>query len=176
MGATGQEELGLKPTICAFSPIYFQTPICPSVESISSRAKRPVIRMGRQSVLLIVGFVMISCVSCQDALDNLEPAARLKCYECATDGCVTEEDLGVEKECKAEAQVCFVGVGGGKVYRKCGIEQETRAECVDTTDNTGEPLTACYCHGDLCNSSRQLTTTSWLLTVAILGSLLVSLK
>ena len=34
-----------------------------------------------------------------------------RCYECAADGCVTEEDLGVEKLCKAEAQVCFVGVG-----------------------------------------------------------------
>ena len=34
-----------------------------------------------------------------------------RCYECATDGCVTEDDLGVEKVCKAEAQVCFVGVG-----------------------------------------------------------------
>ena len=34
-----------------------------------------------------------------------------RCYECAADGCVTEDDLGVEKQCKAEAQVCFVGVG-----------------------------------------------------------------
>ena len=34
-----------------------------------------------------------------------------RCYECASDGCVTEDDLGVEKLCKAEAQVCFVGVG-----------------------------------------------------------------
>ena len=34
-----------------------------------------------------------------------------RCYECAADGCVTEDDLGVEKLCKAEAQVCFVGVG-----------------------------------------------------------------
>ena len=60
------------------------------------------------------------------------------------------------------------------MYRKCGIAQEVescfsfwgfhiynnspiiqllklfskqiRAECVDTTDKTGEPLTACYCH------------------------------
>ena len=37
-----------------------------------------------------------------------------RCYECATDGCVTEDDLGVEKVCKAEAQVCFVGVGEWK--------------------------------------------------------------
>merc|ERR1712032_797766 len=78
----------------------------------TSLAKTPVIRMGRQSVLLIVGFVMISNVHCQDALDNLEPTPRLTCYECASDGCVTEDDLGVEKLCKAEAQVCFVGVGG----------------------------------------------------------------
>merc|ERR1712110_606630 len=163
----GQQVPGPKPAICAFRPIYFQTPVA---------AKTPVIRMGRQTVLLIVSFVMISHVHCQDALDNLEPAERLTCYECASDGCVTEDDLGVEKLCPAEAQVCFVGVGGGKVYRKCGIEQETRAECVDTTDNTGEPLTACYCHGDLCNSSRQLTTTSWILPVAILGSWLASLK
>ena len=35
-----------------------------------------------------------------------------RCYECASDGCVTEDDLGIEKLCKAEAQVCFVGVGG----------------------------------------------------------------
>ena len=34
-----------------------------------------------------------------------------RCYECASDGCVTEDDLGIEKLCKAEAQVCFVGVG-----------------------------------------------------------------
>merc|ERR1712110_403554 len=92
----------------------------------ASRVKTPGVRMGRRTVLLIVGFVMISHVHCQDALDNLEPAARLTCYECAADGCVTEEDLGVEKLCPAEAQVCFVGVGGGKVYRKCGIEQEVR--------------------------------------------------
>merc|ERR1711963_1310708 len=135
-----------------------------------------VIRMARQSVLLIVGFVMISSVRRQDALDNLEPAERLTCYECAADGCVTEDDLGIEKLCKAEAQVCFVGVGGGKVYRKCGIEKEIRAECVDTTDNTGEPLKACYCHGDLCNSGRQLKSTSWLFPLAILASLAASLK
>ena len=82
------------------------------------------------------------------------------------------------------------------------FSKQTRAECVDTTDKVGEPLTACYCHvsihpnpiniethhfnfflshikcfqGDLCNSSRHLTTTSWLLPVAIIVSSIHILK
>ena len=36
--------------------------------------------------------------------------------------------------------------GGGKVYRKCGLTNEVRAECVATTTRTGDPLEACYCH------------------------------
>ena len=80
-----------------------------------------------------------------------------------------------------------------KVYHQ--FSKQTRAECVDTTDKVGEPLTACYCHvsihpnpiniethqikcfqGDLCNSSRHLTTTSWLLPVAIIVSSIYVLK
>ena len=42
--------------------------------------------------------------------------------------------------------------------------------------NTSSPLWSFLCQGDLCNSSRQLTTTSWILPLAILASWLASLK
>merc|ERR1712083_352504 len=130
----------------------------------------PATRMVTQASLILF-LALFSGVLTQNKDDA---PVRLKCYECATDGCVTNDDLGIEKTCPQESEVCFVGVGGGKVYRKCGLTNEVRAECVDTTTRTGEPLEACYCHGDLCNSGEQLSSSILFLTAAI-GMLHLSL-
>merc|ERR1740131_816975 len=89
---------------------------------------------------------------------------QFKCFVCGgKDGkCETEDSMGTGKECEAEVKTCFVATNKDETYRKCGdnADIEGDSKCSKIALNNGKDAKACWCKGDLCNSSNKIHLTN----------------